>query len=72
MGLVCARLGYGSPAVPGGFLLPATPLPLTYHPLAPGPRLMAKKGKKKKALKNSCCGKPQRKMCKRCPRLALP
>jgi len=30
---------------------------------------MAKKQKNRK-LKKSCCDKPKRKMCKRCPRLA--
>ena len=31
---------------------------------------MGKKKTKQKKLKKSCCGKPKRKMCKRCPRLA--
>lgn len=30
-----------------------------------------KKDAKRKKLKKSCCGKPLRKMCKRCPRVLL-
>ena len=32
---------------------------------------MGKKKDKQKKLKKSCCEKPVRKMCKRCPKLAL-
>lgn len=42
--------------------------------ISPGPHgapPMAKKSAKQKKLKKSCCDKPARKMCKRCPRRAF-
>ena len=39
-------------------------------PSAEGPRRMGKKKSKAKKLKKSCCEKPLRKICKRCPRWA--